>query len=55
LKVKNIRCDFAGENTTMPIKDDPEIKTFGINFEFSGPRTPLRNGKAERKFQTLYE
>jgi hypothetical protein len=25
-----------------------------IKFEFSGPRTPQRNGKVERKFQTLY-
>ena len=26
----------------------------GVTFEFSGPRTPQRNGKVERKFQTLY-
>jgi hypothetical protein len=26
----------------------------GLQFEFSGPRTPQRNGKVERKFQTLY-
>jgi hypothetical protein len=25
-----------------------------IKFEFSGPRTPQRNGKVERKFQTFY-
>jgi hypothetical protein len=50
--VKFIRCDDAGENMTM--KNDPEIKSFGIKFEFSGPRTPQRNGKVERKFQTLY-
>jgi hypothetical protein len=46
--VKFIRCDDAGENMTM--KNDPEIKSFGIKFEFSGPRTPQRNGKVERKF-----
>jgi hypothetical protein len=51
-KVRFIRCDDAGENMTM--KNDPEIKSFDINFEFSGPRTPQRNGKVERKFQTLY-
>jgi hypothetical protein len=50
--VKFIRCDDAGENMTM--KNDPEIKSFGIKFEFLGPRTPQRNGKVERKFQTLY-
>jgi transposase InsO family protein len=38
----------------MTIKNDPEIKSFGIELEFSGPRTPQRNGKVERKFQTLY-
>jgi hypothetical protein len=50
--VRFIRCDDAGENMTM--KNDPEIKSFGVKFEFSGPRTPQRNGKVERKFQTLY-
>jgi transposase InsO family protein len=38
----------------MTVKNDPVIKSFGIKFEFSGPRTPQRNGKVERKFQTLY-
>jgi hypothetical protein len=51
--VRLIRCDNASENITM--KNDPEIKSFGIKFEFSGPRTTQRNGKVERKFQTLYE
>jgi hypothetical protein len=44
--------DNAGEN--MKMKNDPEIKSFGIKFEFWCPRTPQRNGKVERKFQTLY-
>jgi hypothetical protein len=30
--VKLIRCDDAGENMIM--KNDPEIKSFGIKFEF---------------------
>jgi hypothetical protein len=47
LIVKFIRCDDAGENMTM--KNDPEIKSFGIKFEFLGSRTPQRNGKVERK------
>jgi transposase InsO family protein len=50
--VRFIRCDNSGKN--MTIKNDPEIKSFGIKFEFSGPRTPQRNGKVERKFQTMY-
>jgi hypothetical protein len=50
--VKFIRCDDAGENMTM--KNDPEIKSFCIKLEFLVPRTPQRNGKVERKFQTLY-
>jgi hypothetical protein len=50
--VRFIRCDDAGKNMTM--KNDPETKSFVIKFEFSGPRTPQINGKAERKFQTLY-
>jgi hypothetical protein len=47
-----IRCDNAGENMTM--KNDPEVKSFGVKFEFSGHRTPQRNRKVERKFQTNY-
>jgi hypothetical protein len=30
--VRFIRCDDAGENMTM--KNDPEIKSFGIKLEF---------------------
>jgi hypothetical protein len=50
--VRFIRSDNAGKNMTM--KNDPDIKSFGVKFEFSGPRTPQRNGKVEKKFQTLY-
>jgi hypothetical protein len=49
--VRFIRCDNAGKSMTM--KNNPEIKSFGIKFEFSGPRTP-KNAKVERKFKTLY-
>jgi hypothetical protein len=52
LNLRFKRCDNTGENMTM--KNDPEIKSFGIKFECSGPITPQRNGKVERKFQTLY-
>jgi hypothetical protein len=51
--VRFIRCDNAGENMIM--KNDPEIKSFGIKFKFSGPRTPQRYGKVERKFQNFME
>jgi hypothetical protein len=40
VEVRFIRCDDSGEG-------------YGIKFEFSGPRTPQRNGKVERKFQTF--
>jgi hypothetical protein len=50
--VRFIRCDDSDKNMTM--KNDPEIKSFGVKFELSGPRSPQRNGKVERKFQTLY-
>jgi hypothetical protein len=51
LNVKFIRCDDAGENLSM--KSDQDIKSFGVKFEFSGPRTPQRYRKLERKFQTF--
>jgi hypothetical protein len=38
--VKFITCDDSDENMTM--KNDPEIKSFGIKFEFSGTRTLQR-------------
>jgi hypothetical protein len=38
----------------MTMKNDPEIKSFGIKFEFSGPRNPQINGKVERKLQKIY-
>jgi hypothetical protein len=35
-------------------ENDPEIKHFGVELEFSGSRTPQRSGKFERKFHMLY-
>ena len=29
-------------------------QSLGVKFEYSGPRTPQRNGRVEQKFQTLY-
>jgi hypothetical protein len=53
LKVKFIRWDNAGKNTSM--KNDQDIKSFGVKFKFSGPRTPQRNGRVEMKFQNFYD
>ena len=50
--VKIIRCDDAGENKAF--YEECRSKGMNIRFEFSGPRTPQRNGKVERKFQTFY-
>jgi hypothetical protein len=36
-----IRYDNAGENVRM--KNEPEIKSFGIKFEFLGPRKKVTN------------
>jgi hypothetical protein len=52
LNVKYTRYDDAGENMIM--KNNPEVKIFGVKFEFSGPRTPQRIRKAKRKLQTFY-
>jgi transposase InsO family protein len=49
---KHIRCDDSGENKAF--YDACSAKGYNIKFEFSGPRTPQRNGKVERKFQTFY-
>ena len=50
--VKFLRLDDAGEN--FALEKACKQQQLGVTFEFSGPRTPQRNGKVERKFQTLY-
>jgi hypothetical protein len=52
LNARFIRCDNSGKR--MMMKNYPEIKSFGVMFEFSGPRTLQRNEKVERKFQILH-
>jgi hypothetical protein len=52
VNVKFIRCDDSGENKALFEECRP--KGYGIKFEFSGPQTPQRNGKVERKFQTFF-
>jgi hypothetical protein len=51
--VKYIRCDNAGENLTLQeeLQADEHIN---VQFEFTAPHTPQKNGKVERKFATLW-
>ena len=52
INVKYIRCDDAGENTKL---EEACLKEgLGIQFEYTAPGTPQRNGRVERKFTTLY-
>ena len=50
--VKFLRLDDAGEN--FALEKACKQRQLGLQFEFTGPRTPQRNGKVKRKFQTLY-
>jgi transposase InsO family protein len=50
--VKFLRLDDAGEN--FALEKLCKQQNVDVKFEFSAPRTPQRNGKVERKFQTLY-
>ena len=52
INVKYIRCNDSGENKSF--YRACREKGYKITFEFSGPRTPQRNGKVARKFQTFY-
>jgi hypothetical protein len=50
--VKFLRLDDAGEN--FALEKLCKQQNVNVKFEFSGPRTPQRNGKVEQKFQTHY-
>jgi transposase InsO family protein len=50
--VKFLRLDNAGEN--FALEKLCKRQNVDVKFEFSGPMTPQKNGKVERKFQTLY-
>jgi hypothetical protein len=52
LDVKFIRCNDSGENKAL--FDEYILKGSNMKFEFSGPQTPQRNAKVERKFQTFF-
>jgi hypothetical protein len=53
IDVKHIRCDDSRENKAL--FEACQAQVYGVKFEFSGPRTPQRSGKVERKFQTFLE
>jgi hypothetical protein len=48
---KFLRLDDAGEN--FALEKACKQHHLGLQFQLSGPRTPQRNGKVERKLQTL--
>jgi hypothetical protein len=48
LDVKFIQCNDMGENKAL--FDEFRSKGYNVKFELSGPRTPQRNDKVERKF-----
>jgi hypothetical protein len=52
LDIKFIQCNDLGENKAL--FDEYRSKGYNMKFEFSGPQTPQRNGKVERKFQTFF-
>jgi hypothetical protein len=52
IQVKFLRLDDAGENYAL--EKECKQQNLAVKFEYSGPRTPQRNGKVERKFQTLH-
>jgi hypothetical protein len=52
INIRFICCDDLGENKAFQKKCTS--KAVNIIFEFSGPRTPQRNGKGKRIFQTFY-
>ena len=49
---KFLRVDDAGEN--FALEKQCKRQNLNVKFEYTGPRTPQRNGKVECKFQTLY-
>jgi len=52
VQVKSIRCDGSGENKRL--RTDCERENLGIHFEFTTRETPQHNGRAERKYASLF-
>jgi hypothetical protein len=50
--VKFLRLDDAGENYAL--EKESKQQNLVVKLEYSGTCSPQRNGKVERKFQTLY-
>jgi hypothetical protein len=50
-KIKTVRCDGAGENTSQAFID--HLHDVGIQYELTCPRTPEQNPVAERKNRSL--
>jgi hypothetical protein len=50
--VRFLRLDDARENYAL--EKECKQQNLAVKFEYSGPCTPQRNGKVERKFQTIY-
>jgi hypothetical protein len=51
IKVKILRYDDAGERKVL--EDECKSIDLGTVFEYAGPRTPQKNEKVKRMFQTL--
>jgi hypothetical protein len=52
IQMKFLRLDDSGENYAL--EKECKQQNLTVKFEYSGPRTPQRDGKVERLFQTLY-
>jgi hypothetical protein len=52
IQVRFLRFDDAGENYAL--EKECKQQNLAVKFEYGRPHTPQRNGKVERKFQTLY-
>jgi hypothetical protein len=52
IRVKFLRLDDAGENYAL--EEECKQQNLTVKFEYSGPRTPQRNGKVDHKFRTLF-
>ena len=51
IKVKIIRCDYAGENKVLERESDKN--ELGIILEYTTPGTPQQNGVVERALATV--
>jgi hypothetical protein len=52
IQVKFLRLGDSGENYAL--EKECKHQNLAVKFEYSGPCTSQRNGKVERKLQTLY-